>query len=176
MMTGLGVLVGSLVLSAWGGPKSRRIPYVILFITASAVGLAATGLHPSFWVIGLGLMLMLLTIPLASGLQPGRVPDQGPPEVQGRVFAARSMLARGVTPMAFLIAGPLADQVLNPLMAVDGRLGTGWIGDLIGSGPGRGIGLGYVICGLALVLVSLAVYANPRIRNLEDEIPDAVSS
>lgn len=174
MMVGLGVLAGSVILSTWGGPKGRRIPSVILFISAAAVGLAIAGLHPSYWVIGLGLGFMLLNIPLASGLSQAVFQTKIPPDLQGRVFAARGMLARAVTPLAFLLAGPLADRVLNPLMAVDGRLGAGWVGALLGSGPGRGIGLGYVICGLALVTISLFVYANPRIRNLEDEIPDAV--
>ena len=176
MMIGLGVLVGSLILSTWGGPKGRRIPFVILFISNAAIGLAFAGLSPNFWMIGLGMSFMLINIPLASGLSQAVFQSKVSPNIQGRVFAARSMLSRAITPLAYLLAGPLADQILNPLMADDGVLGTGWVGKILGSGAGRGIGLGFVVAGFVLVLISMIVYANPRIRKLEDELPDAVDT
>jgi hypothetical protein len=42
------------------------------------------------------------------------------------------------------------------------------------TGPGRGIGLIYVLSGVLVILFSLLVYLNPRIRRLEEEVPDAV--
>jgi MFS transporter, DHA3 family, macrolide efflux protein len=174
MMIGLGVLVGSIILSAWGGPKGRKVPLIIIFIASSAIGLMVTGAHPSYWVIGAGMFLMLLTIPLASGLSQAVFQTKVAPEVQGRVFAVRSMLSRAVTPLAYLLAGPLADKVLNPLMSSQGAFAGTWVANLLGSGPGRGIGLGFVLSGLLMALICAAVYANPRIRLLEDELPDAV--
>lgn len=172
MMIGAGILTGSLILSVWGGPKNRRIPYVIGFIAASAVGLAAAGLGPSPWVIGGGFLFMMVNIPLASGISQAVFQTKVAPEVQGRVFAVRSMLARAVTPLAFALAGPLADQVLGPLMAPKGWLGMGFVGSLLGTGPGRGIAFGFVISGIALLFISLFVFLNPQIRLLEDELPD----
>jgi hypothetical protein len=32
----------------------------------------------------------------------------------------------------------------------------------------------FILSGLTAILVSVIVYANPRIRNLEDELPDAL--
>ena len=40
--------------------------------------------------------------------------------MQGLVFSLRYMLATIITPLAYLAAGPLADQVFEPLMADGG--------------------------------------------------------
>jgi hypothetical protein len=45
---------------------------------------------------------------------------------------------------------------------------------LLGTGAGRGIGLMLVLSAVTGIVVTLFVYANPRIRNIEDELPDAL--
>ena len=45
---------------------------------------------------------------------------------------------------------------------------------LLGTGPGRGIGLLFLLMGIAKMAVTLIGYAQPRIRLVEDELPDAV--
>jgi hypothetical protein len=59
-------------------------------------------------------------------------------------------------------------------MAEGGALANTFIGSVLGNGPGRGIGLIMVISCLFMWGTSLVAYANPRIRLLEDEIPDAI--
>ncbi len=59
-----------------------------------------------------------------------------------------SLLAQSMMPLAFLISGPLADHVFSPLMRDGGVLAKTFIGALLGAGPGRGIGLMFVISGL----------------------------
>ena len=97
------------------------------------------------------------------------------PEVQGRVFSLRYMLATLITPLAYLSAGPLADRVFEPLMQEGGTLASTVLGDLMGTGPGRGIGLIYVLSGIMVILISFLAYLNPRIRRVEQEVPDAVA-
>lgn len=174
MAVGLGILSGSLLLSAWGGPKGRKIPTVIGFIALAGIGLTLTGLSPQVLFIGLGMFVMLFSIPLASGPSQAIFQSKVAPDVQGRVFAIRGMISRSIMPIAFFLAGPLADRLLEPLMAVEGSLGVGFFGNLLGNGPGRGIGLGFVISGLCLLVACAWAYANPRLRLLEDEIPDAI--
>ncbi len=174
MTIGAGTLVGSLILSAWGGPKNRKIPAVIGFIALSSVGLAVAGLSPLVVVTGIGMFIMLSSIPLASGTSQAVFQTKVAPQVQGRVFAIRNMISRSVMPLAFLLAGFIADFVLEPSMSVEGVLGSGFIGTLIGSGPGRGIGLGFVVSGLCLLAACAWAIANPRLRYLEEELPDEV--
>jgi uncharacterized protein (DUF58 family) len=53
-------------------------------------------------------------------------------------------------------------------------LANSFVASILGTGPGRGIGLAFVISSLFLVMVSIVAFANPRIRRLEIEIPDAI--
>jgi hypothetical protein len=85
------------------------------------------------------------------------------------------MIASSMTPLALLLAGPLADFVFEPLMAVDGLLGAGWVGNLIGAGTGRGSALMFIASGLLMWAASAAIFANPRVRNVELELPDAIA-
>jgi MFS transporter, DHA3 family, macrolide efflux protein len=59
-------------------------------------------------------------------------------------------------------------------MQVDGRLAATVIGAVLDTGPGRGVGLMFVLAGAAGILVSGLVFANPSVRKLEEEIPDAI--
>jgi DHA3 family macrolide efflux protein-like MFS transporter len=92
--------------------------------------------------------------------------------VQGKVFAAQQMIAASTRPLAYLVAGPLVDRLFEPLLAPGGGLARS-VGQIIGVGPGRGIGLLFVVMGALKVGVTLASYLDPKIRRIEDELPDA---
>jgi hypothetical protein len=70
-----------------------------------------------------------------------------------------------------LIAGPLADYLLEPAMREGGAL-TGVFGWLVGTGPGAGMGLIFVFAGLAAAVVGLGGYAFPIVRDAELLLPD----
>jgi hypothetical protein len=143
------------------------------FISLAAVGLVIVGLRPSVPLIGAGFFVMLFCIPLASGSSSALSRAKIEPSVQGRVFAMRGMISQSMMPVAFAIAGPLADRVFGPLMLPGSALASTVLGEVFGAGPGRGIGLMFTASGLALLLISLVAWTNPRIRNVEDELPDA---
>jgi MFS family permease len=167
----LGIAAGSLTLSIWGGPTDR-IRGVYLPIIAMGAGMVIMGLRPSVaWVI-VGLLLMNGTHPIAGGSSQSIWQSKVPPGLQGRVFAIRQVSAIASAPLAFLAAGTLADRLLEPMMASD----RGLLTDVIGSGPGRGIGLLFVLTGTFAVLTAVAVWSHPQIRNLEASIPDLEAS
>jgi DHA3 family macrolide efflux protein-like MFS transporter len=58
-------------------------------------------------------------------------------------------------------------------MAESGLL-TGCVGLKIGTGAGRGMGLMFVLTGILALAVATAALLNPRIRNVDTEVPDAV--
>jgi MFS family permease len=161
------VVLGSLVLGAWGGPKDR-IAGVYVPIFAMGVGLSLIGLRPSVLLIVAGILLMNGTHPIAGGSSQAIWQSKVPPNLQGRVFAIRQVSAIIASPPAFLLAGWLADKVFEPLMSD----GSSPLALLIDSGPGRGIGLMFVLLGLFVMAVATAARKNPRIRNLEEEVPD----
>jgi DHA3 family macrolide efflux protein-like MFS transporter len=170
---GLGMLLGSVIMSAWGGPK-RRMFGLVGFIALTSLGMVITGSTMSVFVIGLGTFVLMFFVPLASALSQAVFQTKVAPDVQGRVFAIRGMISQSIMPLAFLVSGPLADHVFGPLMAENGVLASTFVGTILGTGAGRGIGLMFVLSGLFLAAVSVLAYSSPRIRNLEEDIPDAV--
>ena len=175
MVSGISMFAGSLVMSAWGGPKNRKVPALIGFIALSSTGFLISGLRPNTLVISLGRVVLMGFIPFAGALSQAVFQVKIPPDIQGRVFAIRGMIARSMIPLAFILSGPLADHFFEPLMAPGGALAGTFVGTLLGSGPGRGVGLMFIISCFFLWVESLLAYLNPRIRNAETEIPDALS-
>jgi DHA3 family macrolide efflux protein-like MFS transporter len=171
-VAGAGMFAGSLLMSTWGGTQ-RRINGVLGFELLSGICFMLMGLRPSFWLVAAGAFGAHVTIAVVFGSTQAIWQSKVVPEVQGRVFATQQMVARAAAPLAYLLAGPLADKVFNPLLTVDGPLASG-IGRVLGTGPGRGIGLIFLLMGAVKVAVTLIGRSNPRVRNVEDELPDAV--
>ena len=86
----------------------------------------------------------------------------------------RSMISRSMMPLAFLSAGPLADLVFEPMMREGGTLANTFLAQVVGVGPGRGIGLIFIIAGLGTIIISWIAYSNPNLRNIETRIPDGI--
>lgn len=93
------------------------------------------------------------------------------PNIQGRVFAARSLLLQFVAAVAYLIAGPLADNLFEPVMMSKTKFANFFSG-LIGTGNGAGMALIYIICALCMLLIGLWGIFLPSLWYLEDILPD----
>lgn len=169
---GIGMLLGGIAMSIWGGPK-RRIDGILGFSLISGAAMAFAGVRASVPLIAVVFFVVLFTIPIMNGCSQAIWQTKTAPDVQGRVFSVRRMIAMSVMPLSYLTAGPLADRVFEPLMAIDGPL-AGSLGEIIGVGPGRGIGLIFVVTGILVVVITIAFYVYPRVRYLEDELPDMV--
>lgn len=170
-IAGTGMLAGGLVMSVWGGPK-RRINGMLAFECLSGVCFMLIGLRPAFWPTAVGAFFAHITIAIVSGSNQAIWQCKVAPSLQGRVFAIQQTVASAAAPLAYLLAGPLADRLFEPMLAADGAL-AGNVGDIIGVGPGRGIGLLFIAMGLIKMTVTAIGYAHPRIRLVEDELPDA---
>ncbi len=172
MVGSAGMLVGSLLMSTWGGPK-RKMNGVYGFIALFSLGFLIIGLWESAVAIGAGMFVLLFSLPLAAGSSQVIWMSKVEPDRQGRVFAIRSMIATGITPLAYLLSGPLADDLFGPLMAEGGALAD-TVGSVLGVGQARGIGLLFILSGFLMLLATAAAYAYPRLRMVEDELPDVV--
>ncbi len=169
---GMGMLTGTLLMSAWGGPKRR-----IFGIFAAEVGIGVStllmGLCPSIPLIAAANFGWFITAPISQACSQAIWQTKVAPEVQGRVFSIRRMIAFSVIPLANLAAGPLAEKVFEPLMAAGGRLAP-LLGPVIGQGEGRGIGLIFVIAGMIYMATASLILLDPRIRRVELELPDTI--
>jgi hypothetical protein len=168
-----GSVAGSLIMSAWGGPK-RKIHGVLIGLFLGSIGLAVQGLGREVIVWSVGGFLLFFFLPLANASLQSIWQSKTPPDVQGRVFAARRLIAQGSLPLAMLVAGPLSDRFAEPALAADGSLAP-LFGGLVGTGPGAGMSLIVFFAGVVgITFPFLAGYGIPAVRNLEDIIPDAV--
>ncbi|MFN8452092.1 MAG: MFS transporter [Anaerolineae bacterium] len=118
-----GGVVGALLLSVWGGPK-RRIHGVLLGMVAVSLALLTVGVGQTVALWSLGWFVCWLAAPILNGSSQAIWQSKVAPDVQGRVFAARRMIAQIVAPVSMLLAGPLADRIFEPAMQAGGRWST----------------------------------------------------
>lgn len=143
---GIGMLLGSLVLSIFPMKRSR-IRSLIVFCLLGGVTLVALGFSRTIWAFMLGSFLFFLGTPFIYSAGQVIFQKQVPQALQGRVFAFNDAVAGGSIPLGYAIAGPLGEYIFEPLMQPDGLL-SGSVGQLLGVGPGRGIALLFVCIGI----------------------------
>ena len=170
---GIGLITGSVAVSAWGGPK-RRVRGTMTAIAVGGAFVMLFGVRPSVLLVAVCSVGLMAIVPVANTSSQVLWQLKVPPAMQGRVFSIRRMISQGISPIAILASGPLADRVFEPLLAEGGAL-AGNIGSVIGVGPGRGVGFMFIVTGLMTVLLAAIGYLTPRIRNLETELPDYVA-
>jgi MFS family permease len=167
----VGGVVGGLLMSAWGGPK-RLVHGVLLgWALSSLFGTTLMGFGNSIPVWAVASFIGVMFVPIINGSNQAIWQAKVAPDVQGRVFSIRRLIAWFVSPLAMLIAGPMADFVLEPAMMADGAL-AGTFGWLVGTGPGAGMSLMFIFMGLSATVVTLGAYAFPVIRDAEILLPD----
>lgn len=170
-LAGAGVLLGSFVMSAWGGSLKRRVH--VVFGTLILTGLASfLVVFPSLWLIGIGLFIASVLNPILNTAFTSLFQMKISPEYQGRVFALDEAMYSAGSVISLAISGPLAEWVFNPLLAENGLLAES-VGSVVGIGPNRGIALIIAISASMLIISTISAYLKPHIRNLEREIPDA---
>jgi MFS family permease len=167
---GIGGVIGGIVMSIWSGFQ-RKIHGVLLGWVFGAVGIIAFGLGQALplWVVGA--LIVTACSPLINASNQAIWQSKVPPDVQGKVFSARVMIAQITTPFAMITSGLLADNVFEPAMEPGGAW-AGTFGGLVGTGTGAGMSLMFVLFGLLTVLVGVTGYLLPVVRQVETRIPD----
>jgi len=168
---GVGGVVGGLVMSAWGGPGRRIHGVLMCMALSSLLGQVCMGLGRDITLWAFAAFSSMFFLPFINGSNQAIWQAKVPPEVQGRVFATRRLIAQISAPLSMAIAGPLADWVFGPAMMPGGGLAHlfGW---LVGTGPGAGISLIFVMTGTLGTVIGLGGYAIRHIRDAEDILPD----
>ncbi|MGQ9850842.1 MAG: MFS transporter [Aggregatilineaceae bacterium] len=166
-----GALVGGLIMSVWGGtrPRTHTIFPGMLFTGLMFAGL---GVARSPVALGAVAFALMIPLPIVNAAFDSILQIKVPPDLQGRVFAAVTQLAMLLSPLAYLLSGPLADGVFEPATQSDA-----WslVAPLVGSQAGAGIGLMAVIAGTLVIAVTAAAYLTPSMRTLEATLPDYVA-
>jgi MFS transporter, DHA3 family, macrolide efflux protein len=166
----VGAVVGGITMSIWGGFK-RRVHGVLGGWIIAGFGFAMFGLGQTLPVWIIFAALGSIVSPLINASNQSIWMAKVAPDVQGRVFSARRLIAWSTNPIAPIIAGTLADFVLEPAMKGSGTLATVF-GPVFGTTSGSGMSLLIFFCGIASALVGVAGYYFKVVRNAEDILPD----
>jgi len=167
----LGGVVGGVVMSLWGGFKKRVHGVLAGWIISSVFfSLAGVGDWLPLWVAAMA--LTSLFGPLIDGSNQAIWQSKVPPDLQGRVFSARLLIAWITNPISPLIAGLTGDYLLEPAMRVSGGILPSVFGWLTPPGPGAGMGLLVFLSCLGGVIAGVAGYLNFSTRNAESILPD----
>jgi DHA3 family macrolide efflux protein-like MFS transporter len=147
---GVGVIVGGLVLSTWGGFK-RRIITSLLGIIGIGAGVILMGVAPVnlFYLILVANFIIGMTQVFANGPLMAIFQSTIEPDMQGRVFSLISAGATAMMPLSLLVAGPISD----------------WLG----------VRIWYLVGGGLCILVTLVAFSIPAIMNIENNSHQALS-
>jgi DHA3 family macrolide efflux protein-like MFS transporter len=139
---GVGVVLGGLLLSAWGG-FHRRIYTTLIGLTVMGLGFMLLGLTPAtaFWLAVAANFVVGFMNPITNGPLFAVLQATIAPEMQGRVFMLIGSLSSAMSPLSLAIAGPIADVV--------------------------GVRVWYVVGGILCVLMGVGAFFVPAIVNLE---------
>ncbi|MGD8805497.1 MAG: MFS transporter [Chloroflexota bacterium] len=155
---GVGMLVGGLTLSVWGGFR-RRIYTSLAGVIAMGASLLILGFVPAefFNLALLSVFLVGLTATMVDGPIMAVLQTTVAPEIQGRVFTVTGSLIAVTSPLGLVIAGPVTDFVgLKTWYFLTGAV--------------------CIALGLLLFLVPDVIYIEERAKasNLETSRPPAV--
>jgi DHA3 family macrolide efflux protein-like MFS transporter len=127
--SGIGFIVGGLILSAWGGFK-RRVVTCLLGLIATGIGCLVMGLlPPTAFIFAVATLLYIgIVNPIVNGPLMAAVQAAVAPEMQGRVFTLIGTMAAGMSPIGLIIAGPIADRLGVQTWFIIGGIVTGLMG------------------------------------------------
>ncbi len=166
---GVGILLGGFYMTSTGGLRPRIHGVFAGIGLSGLLGTVLFGLAQSIPIWMLGNFFAGFFLPVLNGASQSIWQSKTPPDIQGRVFAARRQIAQITSPIAFLIAGPLADLVFKPYFSSSDS--WAW---LLGGSSGRGYAAMFVLFGLLTCLWGFAGYLRPAARNVERDIPDVI--
>lgn len=168
---GAGLLIGSILMSVWGG-FDRRADGMVGFVMLTGASIAIAGIYPSLVTAAIGLFGFGLALALINTHWLALIQTKVGLELQGRVLATNQVMAFSMRPLSFLLAGPLVASVFVPLASAlpAGTKDTG----LFGTGDGMGIGLLITSIGVILFIWGLLGMKYRQLRYMETILPDAV--
>ncbi len=166
----IGGIAGGILMSTWSGFK-RRVDGVLLGWIISGISFSFLGVGRDLYIWIPAMVFFSIIVALINTSNQTIWQAKVAPDLQGRVFSARRLIAWFTQPIAPVIGGTLADYVMEPAMRSASTLAD-IFGPIVGTGPGAGMGLLLFFAGIGGSLVGLAGYFVPAIRNADTILPD----
>jgi hypothetical protein len=167
----LGGIIGSSLITAWGGPRKKILGVLAGWALAGFLGYFIIGMGKGLpaWLIGS--FFGAFFGPVINSSNQAIWQSKVPPDIQGKVFSVRRIIAQVTGPVGILLAGPLADRVFEPAMQTTSALSTVF-GPYFGDTAGSGIALMIALAGLITGLVGISGFFIDRVYRVETLLPD----
>jgi len=167
----LGGILGSSLITAWGGPKKKIIGVLGGWALSGFLGYFIIGIGKTlpFWLVGA--FFGSFFGPVINSSNQAIWQSKVPPDIQGKVFSVRRMIAQMTGPVGVLLAGPLADQVFEPAMETNTALAATF-GSYFGNTAGSGIALMIALAGLVIGIVGISGFFIDKVYRVETLLPD----
>jgi MFS family permease len=164
-VTGVTMLLGSILASALPAPKSRVKAIWCCLMLSMCTENFFLAFGNSIWVWCLGAFLGWISLPWMSANLEAVNRLNIPLEIQGRVFAARNSFQFFTIPLGYFLGGILVDEVFEPIMATQaaGSLPV----RLFGAGKGSGAAFLFAVLWLMGIAVCMLFRGDRYIRKLE---------
>lgn len=167
---GIGGILGAATMGIWNLPK-RRINGLLIGNAVWKGGLILLSVTQSMIGKLIAAVVSGFCSPFPNSSSQGIWMSQVSPEIQGRVFAARDLIAGIATPLGAAIAGLLVDNYFEPAMETDSLLAR-LFGGIFGNSSGAGMAVAIALFSSCGVAIALFGYAFPVLRNLEKTVSD----
>jgi MFS family permease len=168
----IGMVVGGVVMSIWGGFKKRVHGVLLGWVFGALLGEVIFSMGNSLPIWVPAVLLSGLFVPLINGSNQAIWQAKVAHELQGRVFSTRRLIAWFTNPISPIIGGTLSDFVLEPAMKAQTSGFSRFFAPVFGSEPGSGMSVLIFVCGLGILIVGIAGYFVPAIRDAEAILPD----
>ncbi|MFJ9712420.1 MFS transporter [Streptomyces sp. NPDC101234] len=168
----LGMVVVSGVISVWTWPRPKqRVGGLVasLFVFAASIVLAS--LRPSLPLLTVAVFLFMGSATLIVGIVQTVWQVKVEPRMLGRTVALRNAIALTPQLVGNLLAGVVCEYVAVPLVGAE-RVRSDLVALLVGEGAGRGYALALTALGVVTALGVALVVRSPRLRRLDEELPD----
>lgn len=141
--SGAGVVLGGILLGAWGGFR-RRILTSLTGLAMLGAGVLLIGVTSAtqLWLAIVAIFFVGIAISLTNGPIHAIIQSTVAPEMQGRVFTLLGSLVTLMMPIGLIVAGPIAD----------------WLG----------VQTWYVTGGLVTFLLAITGFFNSRLMSIEE--------
>jgi MFS transporter, DHA3 family, macrolide efflux protein len=173
LWVGVGGVLGGILMSVWGGPKSKTKVQMILGSMGAMFifGLFLMALGQNILVWGVAGFAYGFFVTIINTLIFALWQQKVEPGIQGRVFNILRLVGLASTPVAVAAATMLSDQLFEPAMLTGGSLAT-LFGGLVGTGKGAGMALVLTFSGVFGVIATVGGYLWKAVRQAETLLPD----
>lgn len=162
----LGMLVSSVLL---GGLSIKRgyVNMLCMSLFGAGIFMALFGLRENILLIGTAGFLFFAMLPFANTSIDFLLRTNVDNKLQGRAWGIIGFISQLGYVIAYGISGLLADYIFTPAFIEGGSLADS-VGQVMGTGAGRGIGFLILLAGMLLCVTAVVLFGMKSIRELEE--------